>query len=143
MKTTEPKHKCKRNFKMKKILAVLMVLATSPAFANVAIECGKDVNFDDGTVGQTAFLLSSEDHINFKAYNSKNLQIKGAKIQKAADGTITMTVIHAQGIGGGVGVKYVIEDAQGENFTVANKFAIGGFAGGSKVGQLDCVVIEM
>jgi hypothetical protein len=143
MKLTESKTKLKRTFKMKTILAVLMVLAASPAFANTAIECGTDVNFDDGVVGQRAFLLSSEDDETFKAYNSANEQIKNVKIKKQADGSITMLAVKDQGIGGPVGIKFVIEAYSGENFTVANKFAVGGFAGGTKVGKLDCTVIEM
>lgn len=124
---------------MKTFLSLMILLGTSSAFANVSIECGTQVNAQDGTVGKREFLISSEDG-KIKVYNSANQEVKSAKVQKDAKGNLVLLVVRDQGIGGPVGVKYVIQDVNDTNITTADKIAVGGFAGGTKVGQLDCVV---
>lgn len=124
-------------------VALALTINCTSAIANTAIECGKNVNLDDGTVGTRTFLLSSEDGKPMAAYNAANKKIAGAKITQGADGGLILTVVNQNGLGGPIGEKFVIKNPKGGNFTKAHHIMVGGFAGGSEVGTLDCVVSEM
>jgi hypothetical protein len=128
---------------MKTVLAMMIFFGATSAFANVAIECGNQVNKEDGTVGQRIFMLSSEDGQALKVYNSADQEMRNAKLQQGPNNTLILTVVQDQGLGGPVGLKFIIPDYRGQNIITAEQYAVGGFAGGSKVGKLDCVVSEM
>jgi hypothetical protein len=128
---------------MKTIFGLMMLFVASSAFANVAIECGTQVNRNDGTVGKRSFLISSEDGRTYKAYDSADRPIRNSKIQQGPNQSLMLTIVMDQGLGGPVGVRFVIENYRGQNFIIASKYALGGFAGGSKVGELNCTVSEM
>jgi|GEM_PF-5891831 len=136
---------------MKRFLLALLA-TTSFAHAAYYVECGADLNEDEGTFEAVSFRASSQDEI-FRGLNSDVWSVAlsedwladGKATAKVIqlDGSKNLEIIVAKGRGQSrVGKRFVIVDMYAD-FPTLDVYNVGGFAGGVKTNQYDCFTAQM
>ena len=138
---------------MKNLVAALVFFSiSSSAFASSYVSCGQGEPDDEILFGsaQEIQISSGDDAYAGPVGGTWELKLKTKEDWMAANKAVTasttrdsqnrvvvtISMVQAQGLGP-VGVKYVLTDLYAD-YPTLEKFAIGGFAGGSKVGQYSC-----
>jgi hypothetical protein len=134
---------------MKSLIPALFAFAFSvPCFAATYIVCGDEPVQQDATFKKIAVEISSEnDDFNgktggswFLSYGGFNWIEKGnitAKQSKKNGVTSVEVKVIDDNAQGGVGTRYVFTDIYADEPQV-EKFALGGFAGGTSLGKWSC-----
>ena len=135
---------------MKSIFATLALsLLAVPAFANIKIECGHGVKADQSGLEHVKFVIESDDGElsgpaggtwHLYTSHSRNRELTKATLKTDRNKNLILSISTAASAG--VGVQYILENPWGRETIQAKEKQIGGFAGGSETGQLDCVVFE-
>jgi len=132
-----------------------MILAGAPAlsYGTLSIECGKGMNSEDWTFEETFLEVSTDEDFTGPAGENwifilEGKELKGKKIaaleKKNApngDTSLIVTVAAGRDFAGIVGTQYKIKNIWNEETSLEVK-ALGGFAGGTTLGQYDCLVTE-
>jgi len=137
---------------MKRFLIALLA-TTSFAHAAYYVECGTELNEDEGTFKEVAFRASSQDEI-FSGENGKEWDVAlgenwlaagkaTARVARPATGGKDLQIIVSRGEGiSRIGKRYVIVDMYAD-FPVLDVYNVGGFAGGVKTNQFECFTAQM
>lgn len=141
---------------MKSLLAfAVLCLLASTSHASSMVSCGTGEPNEELSYGanQELQISSGDDQYEGQVDGTWSLKLKTqadwmkatpavtAKTTKNEEGAtvITVRMIQAQGMGP-VGIQYVLTDLYSDTPTL-EKYAIGGFAGGSKVGTYNCISV--
>lgn len=137
---------------MKRFLVALLA-TTSFAHAAYMVECGTELNEDEGTFKEVVFQASSEDEI-FRGVNGKEWDVAlgdnwlaagkaKAKVIRTPTGgkDLQVTVVRGEGLAQ-IGKRYVVVDMYAD-FPTLDVYNVGGFAGGVKTNQFECFSTQM
>lgn len=136
---------------MKRFLLALLA-TTSFAHAAYYVECGAELNEDEGTFKAVSFRASSQDEV-FTGLNSDVWSVALSE-DWLADGKATAKVIQLEGSknlevvvakGTGlsrIGKRFVVVDMYAD-YPVLEVYNVGGFAGGVKTNEYECFTAQM
>ncbi len=136
---------------MKRFIIALLA-TTSFAHAAYFVECGVNLNEDEGTFEKVVFQASSQDEI-FSGLNSDVWSVAlgekwladgkaSAKVVQL-ESSKNLEIIVAKGTGlSRIGKRFVVVDMYAD-FPTLDVYNVGGFAGGVKTNQYECFSTQM
>lgn len=142
---------------MKKLITLILLMSSLPAFSNSYIVCAQKVDFDEyietGKVVGFELALSSEDddysgalgtnwNLKLGSDDSEWLvsskKVKARTLEQEGSIVVNISIENARSASGPVGTQYKLIGLFDDS-PVLEKYTMGGFAGSLKVATFECV----